>query len=114
MDAYDSFKQVIIGYYKNLSEDKVPSNLLDSLCDKITDYYYDQYARFRKQYPKSIKRYSTFQLKDLYHPQTKKIVVDFFKEEIRDKYRDYSKLLLGMTDKELDDFEQWWYDFERL
>ena len=48
MDAYDSFKQVIIGYYNNLSEDRVPSNLLDSLCDKITDYYYDQYARFRK------------------------------------------------------------------
>ena len=50
----------------------------------------------------------------LTHPQTKKILVDFFKNELKTKYRDYSKLLLNMTDTELDKFEQWWYDFERL
>ena len=114
MDSRDSFKQAITGHYKNIFADKVPSNLLDSLCDKITDYYYDQYSRFRKHYPKSIKRYSTFQLKDIDHPQTKKIVVDFFKNEIREKYKEYSKILLSMTDKELNEFEQSWYDFERL
>ncbi|HMS69337.1 MAG TPA: hypothetical protein PKD18_14425 [Saprospiraceae bacterium] len=114
MDSYDSFKQAILGHFKNMSADKVPLNLLDSLCDKITDYYFDQYSRFRKQHPKSIKRYSTFQLKDIEHPQTKKMVVDFLKIEISDKYRDYSKILLSMTVKELNDLEQWWQDFERL
>lgn len=114
MDTRDNFKQVIFNHYKNISADEVPITLLNSLCDKITDYYYDQYTRFRKQYPKSIKRYSTFQLKDIDHPQTNKIVVDFFKSELKTQYRFYSKLLLSMTDKELDNFEQWWYDFERL
>lgn len=114
MDSRDSFKEAILSYYKNISVDTVPLTLLDSLCDKIADYYYDQYSLFRKQYPKSIKRYSTFQLKDIDHPQTKKIVVDFFKSELETEYKNYSKLLLIMTDKELADFEQWWYDFERL
>jgi hypothetical protein len=114
MDSRDKFKQAILGHYKSISVDKLPLTLLDDLCDKITDFYYDQYTRFREQYPKSIKRYSTFQLKDIDHPQTKKIVVDFLKNEIKTKYRDYSKLLLAMTDKELDELEQWWYNFERL
>jgi hypothetical protein len=114
MDSCDSFKQAIFSHYKNISTDQIPFQILNTLCDKITDYYYDQYTRFRVQYPKSIRRYSTFQLKDIDHPQTKKILVDFFKNEFKERYRDYSKLLLGMTDKELDDFEQWWYDFERL
>src|SRR5689334_20822304 len=114
MDSRDSFKQAILSHYNNLSAGKVPSILLDLLCDKIADYYYEQYSRFRKQYPKSIKRYSTFQLKDIDHPQTKKIVVDFFKNEFKTEYKNYSKLLLSMSDKELADFEQWWYDFERL
>lgn len=114
MDSRVSFKETILGYYKNLAVDAVPLTLLDPLCNKIADYYYDQYFRFRKQYPKSIKRYSTFQLKDIDLPQTKKIVVDFFKSELKSEYKNYSKLLLRMTDKELADFEQWWYDFERL
>jgi hypothetical protein len=114
MDSRESFKQTIFTHYKNISTDQIPFTLLDSLCDKITNFYYNQYTRFRIQYPKSIKRYSTFQLKDIDHPQTQKIVIDFFKNELKSKYRDYSKLLLGMTDKELDDLEKWWYDFERL
>ena len=114
MDSQEKFKAVILDHYKNIAGDQIPLTLLDKLCDNITEYYYEQYSRFRRQYPKSIKRYSTFQLKDIDHPQTKKIVVDFFKNELKTKYRDYSKLLLNMTDTELDNFEQWWYDFERL
>ena len=114
MDSRDSFKYAIFNHYKNIAKEQIPITLLDSLCDKITEYYYDQYTRFRNQYPKSIKRYSTFQLKDIDHPQTKKIVVDFFKNELKTEYRNNSKLLLNMTDKELDDFEQWWFDFQRL
>lgn len=114
MDSRDNFKQAIISHYKNISAERIPFSMLDTLCDKITDYYYDQYTRFREQYPKSIKRYSTFQLKDIDHPKTKKIVIDFLKNELTTEYRNYAKLLLNMTDKELDNFEKWWYDFERL
>jgi len=114
MDSQEKFKAVILDHYKNIAGDQIPMTLLDKLCDNVTEYYYEQYSRFRRQYPKSIKRYSTFQLKDIDHPQTKKIVVDFFKNELKTKYRDYSKLLLNMTDTELDNFEQWWYNFERL
>src|SRR5688500_150116 len=101
MDSRDNFKQTIFSHYKTISADQIPFRLLNNLCDIITDYYYDQYTRFREQYPKSIKRYSTFHLKDIDHPQTNKIVIDFFKKELETKYKDYSKLLLNMTDKEL-------------
>lgn len=114
MDSRDNFKNAIYSHYHTISADQIPLALLDSLCDKVTDYYYDQYTRFRAKYPKSIKRYSTFYLKDIDHPQTKKIVVDFFKDKLLTEYRNYSKLLLCMSDKDLNEFEQWWYDFERL
>ncbi len=71
MDSRQQFFDVINDYYSNIVDDKLPPDLLIELCNKITDYYYNQYTRFGKQYPKSIKRYSTFQLKDLDHPDTK-------------------------------------------
>jgi hypothetical protein len=98
MDSREKFKQVILDYYKNIAETQVPFALIDSLSDKVTEYYYEQYSRFRKQYPKSIKRYSTFQLKNT----------------LKTDYKNYSKLLLNLTETELENLEQWWRDFERL
>ncbi len=86
MDSRDNFKQVIFSHYEKISAGEIPLTILISVCDKITDYYYEQYTRFSKQYPKSIKMYSTFQLTNIDHPQTKKIVVDFFKNEFKTKY----------------------------
>lgn len=113
MEPQEKFKQVIFDYYKNIVGIQVPFTLVDALSEKIADYYYEQYSRFRRQYPKSIKRYSTFQLKDLDHPSTKKIVVDYFKNTHKTDYKNYSKLLLKMTETELENLEQWWRDFER-
>jgi len=114
MDSRENFKEVILDYYKNIAETQVPLTLIDLLSGKIADYYYEQYSRFRRQYPKSIKRYSTFLLKDLDHPYTKKIVIDFFKDALKTDYKSSSMLLLKMTETELDSIEQWWKDFERL
>lgn len=55
MDSRDNFKQTIFDHYKKVSIDQIPMTLLNSLCDKVADYYYDQYTRFREQYPKSKK-----------------------------------------------------------
>lgn len=114
MDSQENFKQAILQYYQNLAGDQVPFILVDKLSDKVTQYYYEQYLRFSKQYPKSIKRYSTFQLKDLDHPSTKKIVIEYFKNALNTEYKKYSGLLLKMTKEEIDAIEQWWIDFERL
>ncbi|MBP6430369.1 MAG: hypothetical protein KA319_01205 [Ferruginibacter sp.] len=114
MDSKEKFKQIIFDYYRNLVVDKIPFLLLDKLCNIITEYYYEQYFRFHKQYPKSFKRYSTFQLKDLNHPQTAKTIIDFFKTESKLNYKEYSKLLLNITEVELEKIEQWWNDFARM
>ena len=69
---------------------------------------------FRAQYPKSIKRYSTFQLKDLDHPQTFEMVINFFKEKLGSDYQKYSRLLLNMTETELKSFEKSRQDFYNM
>ncbi len=70
MDSKQEFKRVIYSHYSEIAGDRVPDKILHELSETISDYYYEQYKRFGKQYPKSIKRYSSFQIKDLDHPTT--------------------------------------------
>ena len=106
MDSKLSFFDTINRYYTALSFEKIPPNLLTELSNIITDYYYEQYLRFGKQYPKSIKRYSTFQLKDLEHPETFELIINFFKAKVGVKYPEYATILLQMDLDKLKYFEQ--------
>jgi hypothetical protein len=60
INSKTQFLKTIKGGYLRLTNGCVPEYLLNAVSKAITDYYYDQYRRFRKQYPKSVKRYSTF------------------------------------------------------
>ena len=95
-------------------EGKIPVELLKEVCNSIADYYYAQYERFTIQYPKSIKRYSTFKVKDLEHPTSYEIIIKFFKQKFGSKYTDYTKILLGMNDDELKLFEKNREDFYNM
>lgn len=64
------FHKKIEKYYLELAGKEIPKELLIGLVVKITDSQYDNYKRFRSQYPKSRKRYSEFKLRDLEHPLT--------------------------------------------
>lgn len=106
MDSKQEFFEVIHSYYFNVAEGKIPAELLKDLCDRITEYYYEQYTRFRKQHPKSVKRYSSFQAKDLNHPYTFEIVIQYLKEKTGANYKEYAGVLLKRTWAEVTELEK--------
>jgi hypothetical protein len=84
----------------------IPSALLKSLTERITEHYFELYSRFRVQYPKSAKRYSTFKIDDLDHPEVEEIVINYFKEKVGSGYADYANLVLGFSLDDLKKFEK--------
>jgi hypothetical protein len=79
---------------------------LKEVSEKITDFYYEQYSKFRLQKPKSVKRYSSFKIDDLEHPQVFEIVIKHFKQKLGNGYSDYSSAVLGLSLEELKVFEK--------
>ncbi len=114
MDSKNDFYKTIFSYYFDVSKNLIPKEFIEEVSHIVTDYYYEQYGRFSKQYPKSIKRYSTFQIKDLDHPSTFEMVIKFFKKKQEDNYSEYSKILLKMTDDALKGFEKNREEFYRM
>ncbi|NEU06838.1 hypothetical protein GZH53_00800 [Flavihumibacter sp. R14] len=114
MDSKDQFHLVIRDYYKDITGDNIPHTLLDQLCQQLSEHFYDQYSRFRDQYPKSVKRYSGFQIKDLDHPFTFELIVKFLKDKLGRDYKEFACLLLNMTEIELADFEKNRRDFYNM
>jgi len=106
MDSKQQFLDTIKKEYLDLTQDQVPLELVNTVSEGITEYYYDQYQRFRKQYPKSIKRYSSFQTKDLDHPTTHETIIKILKDKVGNDYEKYAILLLNMTLDELKEFEK--------
>lgn len=68
---------------------------------RITDHYFEQYSRFGLQYPKSAKRYSTFKIDDLNHPDVDKMVIEYFKEKTGSRYTDFATVVLDISFEEL-------------
>lgn len=114
MEPREAFFKSIHNYYLNLVASKVPIELINGVSDIVTDFYYEQYNRFKRQYPKSAKRYSAFQFKDLEHPTTFEMIIKYFKENDSDNYKDYSMILLRMTLEELIAFEKSREEFYKM
>ena len=106
MDSKDQFLITIKDEYLRLTKGQVSEDQVDRVSNAITDYYYEQYQRFRLQYPKSVKRYSTFQLKDLGHPTTFEIIIKTLKENIGVGYEEFTLPFLKMTLEQLRQFEK--------
>ncbi|MET4072794.1 hypothetical protein [Hymenobacter sp. UYCo722] len=106
MDSKQDFFNVIYDYYYKRVDAAIPSELLREVSERITDFYYEQYSIFRLQYPKSVKRYSSFKIDDLNHPQVFEIVIKYFKEKLSDDYSDYSSIVLELNSDELKAFEK--------
>ena len=114
MDSPEQFKKTIYEYYKKVVTEEFPEQLLNGVVDKLAREFYQQYSRFKKQYPKSKKRYSTFQLKDLDHPQTFESVIEFLKTNIDSNYKKYAGELLSMNEPEVTEFEKSREDFYNM
>jgi hypothetical protein len=107
-----NFYTEIEGYYAGVSKNEIPTELLTEINEKVTDQVYADYKRFWKQYPKSRKRYSKLKLEDLEHDFIYFLITDFLKQKHLSDYRNLSKVLLNMNDKEFDEYEKrkYWYE----
>ena len=114
MDSQKTFYETIFEYYEKTLSNKIPLENLKEMSNEIAEYYYDQYNRFKNQYPKSIKRYSSFQTKDLIHPQTYEIIIKYYKQKIGNDYAKYSQLILNMNEAEFKAFEKNREDFYNM
>ena len=106
MDTQQHFFELIRSEYASLGQGKLPQELLDAVSGKVSAYYFEQYRRFFKQYPKAKKRYSSFQLRDLDHPKTYEIVIKTLKEKMGTAYEKYAIALLKMDLDDLRKFEK--------
>ncbi|UKM66175.1 hypothetical protein GSB9_02754 [Flavobacteriaceae bacterium GSB9] len=99
-------------YYTGISNNRIPTELLTEIIEKVTDKIYADYKRFWKQYPKSRKRYSKLTLTDLEHDFVYYLITDFLKQKRLSEYRTLSKTLLKMNDIEFEEYEKrkHWYE----
>jgi hypothetical protein len=111
MDSREQFKATIYEHYKNVVSNEFPEQLLNEVVTKLTDVFYEQYSRFKKQYPKSSKRYSSFLVKDLDHPQAFECVIKSLKPNVKTDYKKYAGELMKMSETEVTNFEQRQKDF---
>lgn len=107
-----NFHAEIQEYYNGISNNRIPTELLTEIISRVTDKIYVDYKRFWKQYLKSRKRYSKLKLADLEHDFVYYLITDFLKEKNESEYRNFSKVLLKMNDKEFDEYEKrkYWYE----
>lgn len=106
IDSRQQFYDIIRKKYSDVIQGEISVELLDSISDGVTKYYHNQYQIFRKQHPKSIKRYSTFHLKDLDHPNTHELVIKIIKDKVGEGYESPATKFLCMELDELKEFEK--------
>ncbi len=107
-DFYSKIKE----YYIGISDNQIPTELLNEIISKVTDEIYCNYKRFWKQYPKSRKRYSTLKIEDIEHTFIHYLITDFFEKRKLAESRNFSKILFKMNDKEFDKYldQKDWYE----
>ncbi|WP_100616357.1 hypothetical protein [Confluentibacter citreus] len=107
-----NFHAEIQEYYFGISNNRIPTELLTEIIEKVTDKIYADYKRFWKQYPKSRKRYSKLKLEDLEHDFVYFLITEFIQKSELNEYRKFSKVLLKMNDEEFDKYEErkYWYE----
>lgn len=107
-----NFNKKIEKYYSELSNNQIPSDLLNELVGRITDTQYETYERFWIKYPKSRKRYSELRIVDLEHSFTHYEIMDFLKQKDFENYKKYSMILLKMSENDFCDYEKRKYQYE--
>ncbi len=112
IDTKKNFYAEIEKYYAEISNGKIPAELLVEIKETVTEKIYADYKRFWKQYPKSRKRYSKLKLEDLEHDFVYHLITDFLKQKELSEYRNLSKMLFKMDDTEFDKYEKRKYCYE--
>ena len=112
IDSKKNFYSEIEEYYAGISNNKIPTELLTEIKEKVTEKIYADYKRFWKQYPKSRKRYSKLKLEDLEHDFVYYMLTDLLKQKELSEYRNLSMMQFKMNETEFDKYEKrkHWYE----
>ncbi len=97
MQSKQEFFKIIYQFYYNRVGEQIQELFLKELSEEITNHYYHQYSKYRFDYPKSVKRYSTFKVEDLNHPEITDIVIKYFKNKIGDDYQRMTFIFQNIT-----------------
>lgn len=114
LDSKDVFYDKIKDYYLNSVSYTNQDNILNQLSDFLSTEFYEQYKKFRIQYPKSVKRYSTLKLSDLENPLTHDIIIRFIKNNYPTDYRDICAQLFKISATEFIEYEKKRTDFYNM
>ncbi len=114
LDSVEQFSSKIKSYYIDFVGEMISDDVLSVICDFLAAHFHEEYSRFRIQYPKSIKRYSTLKEGDLENPLVMDKVITFCKEKYDKEYQDICSKLFKMTLEELIDYEKQRIEFYKM
>lgn len=100
LSTKSDFYSKISTYYRELSSDQIPTELLNAIIAKVTHRIHNNYKHSWKKYPKSKERYSTLKIEDVEHPFIHYLISDFLESSKVSNTENYAKILLKMNDQE--------------
>ncbi|WP_300007413.1 hypothetical protein [uncultured Dokdonia sp.] len=106
MESKIVFFEKIKGYYSKSVNGGVPDTIIYEIAEIIANYQYDSYRNFWKKYPKSRKRYSIFDTKDLNSPYVYWKIMDHLKIKYPDMYERYACAILNSNKEALIELEK--------
>jgi Lhr-like helicase len=114
LEPKKQFFSKIENYYLDLAQNNIPKELIVELSRQLTERLYEFYKDYRKNIPKSRKRYSELRIEDLDLPFVHDMIMDFFKQRPNTSYVKFSSQLLNMTEREFLEYERKKNQFESM
>ena len=114
LESKNNFFSKIEKYYLELADSKIQKDIIAELSKGLSESQYEYYKQCWKKYPKSKKRYSEFDLKDLDHPSVHYQIMNFFKSQPNLNYVRLSRQLLNLSETEFVEFEKRKNQFENM
>ncbi|GAA4279834.1 hypothetical protein [Gaetbulibacter aestuarii] len=104
IEPKQNFYSEIENFYVELSDNRIPTDLLNEIISMVTNQIYGDYQRFWKQYPKSRKRYSKLRMEDIEHPFIHYLITDFLERKRTPKSEQFQKILFKMNDAQFEKY----------
>jgi hypothetical protein len=112
IESKQNFYSEVEKFYFELSDNKIPTDLLNDIISKVTDRIYGDYQRFWKQYPKSRKRYSKLKMEEIEHPFVHYLITDFLEKKGTPKSEQFQKILFKMNDAQFEKYLEQKHEYE--
>lgn len=98
LDSKEAYFENIKTYYYNRNNGFYNEERINEISMVLTEYFFRQYKDFRKEYPKSRKRYSSLKIDDLENPITHDKIIFYVKDKYRNDYIKFCSRMLNMDE----------------